>query len=568
LALTGAAAGLALWAVDAAALRGGWPERADFAASVFAFTFFASVLAMTGPLALRRAVLSALPVAVAVAGFLSMAALRFGTVAEFQMSGLPFLAAFVLGFVPLPFLVVAAGQGWTNYPALFAEGWRMVVRAVAAWVFAGLVWGVIWLSDALLGLVALGFMEALTTAGPLPGMLTGAALGLGVAAAAEGAGDVAPDLVLRLIRMLAPPVLAVAALFMVALPLRGMEPLPGGISAAGVLLAVAAVIVVLVSVLAGPDDEAAAQGRVQGPVGMALAGLLVVPVVLAVWALAVRVGQHGWTPGRLFAALMAVVMAGYALAYLAALARGGRWRVGVRLGNLAMAPVLALAAALWLSPLLNAEAISSRGLVERYEAGQVAAGDLDVAALAAWGKPGAAALARLEALAAEPGHEALAVKLAAKDAAEPVVMPEEAAVLLAELRSVMPVQPAGAVATRDMLLAAIPAVEVQTWIEACRTPLPGTERPGCVFVVADLWTAEPGEEGLVLLREPAGYVRYEGLGLGPQGVARRSVAAMSGALPDRAEGERLIAALQDAPPAVQVAPMNMLAVEGGLILLP
>ena len=139
LALTGAAAGLALWAVDAAALRGGWPERADFAASVFAFTFFASVLAMTGPLALRRAVLSALPVAVAVAGFLSMAALRFGTVAEFQMSGLPFLAAFVLGFVPLPFLVVAAGQGWTNYPALFAEGWRMVVRAVAAWVFAGLV---------------------------------------------------------------------------------------------------------------------------------------------------------------------------------------------------------------------------------------------------------------------------------------------------------------------------------------------------------------------------------------------------------------------------------------------
>ena len=85
-------------------------------------------------------------------------------------------------------------------------------------------------------------------------------------------------------------------------------------------------------------------------------------------------------------------------------------------------------------------------------------------------------------------------------------------------------------------------------------------------MVADLWTAEPGEEGLVLLREPAGYVRYEGLGLGPQGVARRSVAAMSGALPDRAEGERLIAALQDAPPAVQVAPMNMLAVEGGLTL--
>ena len=132
----------------------------------------------------------------------------------------------------------------------------------------------------------------------------------------------------------------------------------------------------------------------------------------------------------------------------------------------------------------------------------------------------------------------------------------------------MPLQPAGATATRDMLLTAIPSVELEMWIEACRTPLPRTDRPGCVFVVADLWTDEPGEEAVVLLRDPSGYVRYEGLGLGPDGVQRRSVGAMDGVLPDQAEGEAAIAALQDAPPPLRPAPLNMLGVDGGLILLP
>lgn len=568
LALTGAAAGFALWAVETAALRAGWPERVDFAATTFAFTFFAAVLVMTGALTLRRACLGALPVAVAVAGLLSLAALRHGSVAAFQMSGLPFVAAFVLGFVPLPFIIAASGAGWRSYPALFSESWRLVVRAAAAGLFAGLFWGMVWLSDSLLGLVGLGFVEALLEAGPLAPMLTGAALGLGAAAVAEAGSDVGPDLLVKLLRLFALPVLVVAVVFLIALPLQGMRPLAGGVSAAGILLTVASVMITLVSAMVGRDDAEASQGRLAGGTGIALAVLVGAPVALALWALWLRVGQHGWTPGRLFAVLVGVVALGYALGYLAAVLRGTGWRGRLRSVNLWMAPVLAMAAALWLSPLLDAEAISSRDMVERYESGAVTAEDLDLYALSGWGVEGEAALARLEALALEPGHEALALKLAARDAAEPIMMPEEAAVLLAELRSVMPVQPAGAVATRDMLLAAIPAVELQTWIEACRTFLPGSERPGCVFVVADLWTAEPGEEGLVLLREPGGFVRYEGLGLGPEGVERRSVAAMSGALPDQAEGERLIAALQDAQPAVQAAPLNMLAIEGGMILLP
>ena len=567
LALTGAAAGLALWAVDRVAGQGGWSERAEFGVSVFVFVFFASVLAMAGPVALRRAAAGALPVAAAVAGLLSLAGLRHGNLVEFQISALPFLAAFILGFVPLPFLIAAAGPGWRSYPALFTESWRLVVRVAAAAVFAGLFWAVIWLSDSLLGLVGLGFVEALLAAGPMAPMLTGAALGLGAATVAEAGGDVGPDLLIRLLRLLAVPVLLVAVVFLVALPLQGMKPLAGGISAAGILLGMAAVMITLVSASVGRDDAEASGGRLGGPVGMALAGLVGLPVLLALWALWLRVGQHGWTPERLFALLVGVVALGYALGYLGAILRGPGWRGRLRKVNLWMAPVLAAAAALWRSPLLDAEAISARGVVERYEAGAVTAEDLDLYALATWGIAGEEARARLEDLARQPGQEALAAKLAAEDTAI-ALLTEETDGLLAELRVVMPVQPPGATAARDRLLAGISGMELESWIEACRTSLPGTERPGCVFVVADLWPTRPGEEGLVLLREPQGFVRYEGLGMAPEGVIRTSVSALAGVLPDQGAGAELIATLQDAPPAVEPAPLNMLGVDGGVILLP
>lgn len=568
LALTGAGAGLALWAIDAGALRAGWPERVDFAATCLAFTFFAAVMAMSGAVRLGRACLGALPVAVGVAGLLSLAALRYGSVASFQMSGLPFVAAFILGFVPLPFIIAGAGPGWRDYPALFTESWRMVVRAAAAGLFAGLFWGMVWLSDSLLGLVGLGFVEGLMAAGPMAAMLTGAALGLGAATVAEAGSDVGPDLAVKLLRLFALPVLVVAVVFLVALPLQGMKPLAGGVSAAGILLAVASVMITLVAAMVGREDAEASRGRLAEGTGMALAALVAAPAGLALWALWLRVGQHGWTPGRLFAALVAVVALGYGLGYLAVVLRGAGWRARVRVVNLWMAPVLAVAAALWLSPLLDAEAISAKGMVARYEAGAVTAEDLDLYALQGWGVAGEAALARFETLSREPGQEALAVKLAAKDAAAMDVPAAPPDALLEELRAVMPLQPAGAVATRDLLLTGIPAMELESWIDACRTPLPGTDRPGCVFVVADLWPAAPGEEAVALLREPSGFVRYEGLGLGPEGVMRRSVASMDGMLPDQAEGGAVIAALQDSPPAVKAAPLNLLGVDGGLILLP
>jgi len=572
LALAGALAGAGLWLLDEAGLRGLLAERLHFLLAAWGVIFFAAVLAMTGPLRLRRAVALAAPFAAVVAGLMLVASLRYDLVAQFQFAGLSFLAAAVLVFVAMPMMIAAQGPGWRDYPTLFAESWMLVVRAATAVVFTGLVWGLIWLADALLGLVGLGVIGWLMgEGGPVARMVTGAALGLGFAVAGENTDLLAPDLILRLLRPLAVPLLAVEAVFVVALPLRGLSGLPEGLSAAGLLLGLAAGAVALVSVVAERDEVLADPGRMTGLAARGLAMLLPVPVALAGWAVWLRVAQHGWTPGRVFAALLVALAAGYALLYLLAALRGAGWRGAVRRANVAMAVAVMAVATLWLTPVLDAEAISARSQVARIEASSVEA--MDLAALDRWGSAGAVAMARLEAVAAEPGREALAGALSAHrdmraESGDPVVMAERTEAVLEALRAVMPVQPATATATRDMLLAGVSAVELQDWLEACREPLPGSTRPGCVFVVADLWRDAPGEEAVVLLRELSGFVRYEGLGMKGGAVQRRSVASMEGMLPDREAGSALIAELQDAPPPVEVAPLGVLGVDGGILLLP
>ncbi|MEY4872776.1 MAG: hypothetical protein RLZZ563_2106 [Pseudomonadota bacterium] len=572
MALNGALAGLALWLLQDILARGVLTDRMALFLTTLVGAFFAAALGMAGPLSIRRAALGAAPVALMVAGLLTLASLRYDRVEQFLYEPLPVLAAFALGFLPLPFWIAASGRGWRHYPTLFTEIWTMVVRTVSGWIFTGLVWGMIWLSDALLGIVGLDLIDWILGYGAMPWLITGATFGLALAVVTENADVLSPYLILRLLRLLTLPVLAVMVLFVVALPVQGMSGLLGGISAALTLLAMCAAAVTLVSTAVDQSDAEVSGSLILTRSAQALALILPLPAGLAGWAIWLRVVQYGWTPDRLFAALLALVALGYGVVYAVAVLRGAAWRGHVRQGNIAMALVVMALSALWLTPALNAERIATNSQLARYTDGRTPEGQLDLYAMDRWGKAGAAALADLRALAATPGHEALQARLADFDAGivattDPMLA-EDTTDLLAELNAVMPLQPAGATATRDMLLAAIPADELRMWIAACQTPMPGNSRPGCVFVVADLWPREPGEEAVALLRDPSGYLRYEGLGMIAGEVHRRSVLPLAGMLPDLTEGEALIATLQDAPPAVSPAPLNQMGVAGGLVLIP
>jgi hypothetical protein len=569
LAAVGALAGLSVHLLTEALALGLLPERVALGLGVLGAVFFGGFLAMAGPLPPRRAALGALGLALAITALVSLAALRHPRADGLFATPFPMLAAATVAFLSLPFWMASqAGRGWRDDEALFTQSWTIVVRYGAAWLFVGLVWAVLLLSGALLALVGLDIEVLLIDRAPFAPVLTGAALGLGLAVVNELAEVLSPYLILRLMRLLLPPVLAVVALFLAALPLHGLSPLLGGLSVAATLLAIAAVAVTLVSTAVDATDAEAVQGAFMRAATRALAALVAPTAALAAWAVWLRVADQGWTPARVAAATISAVALGYGLAYLRALLSGGGWTARLRSGNRVMALAIVGVAALSLTPLFDAEAISARSQLARFEAGAVGVDDLDLAALARWGNAGAAAIAVLEARAAQPGQEALAARL--QDRAG-WLLPQQAEpdVLRAELQGLIPLRPAEATAERDAILGQLSDWELQGWADSCRLRLPGGA-PGCVLVVADFWPDVAGREAIFLGTTPSGYLRQEALTPAGQGSwLRQRVGLLGGTEPPPDQAARILADLQARGPVLDpVARFQLRTPAGGLVIQP
>ena len=565
----GAVAGFALWLLGVT-VTAPFDGIAALALTVFAWVFAAVGMVLAGPMPMARAALSAAVVAAVAAGLAALSGAA--EVSAFDITGRPldWLAGFAVVFVPLPFLIAAGRDGgWRHYATLFTESWGIFVRAVAAAVFTGFVWGMIALSDALLRIVGIGLLQVVFDIDPLPWIVTGGVLGLSLAVVTELSDLLSPALILRLFRLLVVPVLFVMALFILALPFSGLSGLLGGVSVTLTLLAMIAAAATLVTAALDRDDGVAAHGPLMRKALQALSALLPVPAVLACYALWLRVDQYGWTPERLFAGLIALLGLGYGIGYALAVARHRHWMARIRAANIVMALALVALAALWLTPVLNAERIAANSQLARFEAGLTPVDQLDIIAIDSWGKAGAEVRARLQEIAEADGQEALAARLA-DPYALPAESPEARADLLATLLAEMPLQPAGATATRDMLIAAVPTGDLQRWIDTCRMK---TEdgRAGCVFAVADLWPSEPGEEAVAILRNGSGWVELVGFGLRDGVAVQRPVVMLDGGMVDPARGGDLLRLLQDAPAPVTAAPLNRIGrgdPSEGLVLLP
>ncbi|MDZ7908977.1 MAG: DUF4153 domain-containing protein [Gemmobacter sp.] len=415
--------------------------RTGLALAALLSVFFTALLAMTGPLRPGRAALGAFGLALVVAGLLALASLRFDTAEELFESPIPFLSYLVLCFVPLPFVIAAVQGRWRDYALLFSAAWTIVIRYAAAWLFVGVVWLVIFLSDLLLSLVGIEALGDLVMLQPVALVVTGLALGLAIAVVDELADVVSPDLVLRLLRLLVLPVCIVLGLFLLVLPVAGIETVFSSISAAATLLTISALVATLVT--AALDQSGAEQSRsplILQPARV-LALMLIVPSGLAVWAVWERVAQYGWTPDRVFAAVVAVLGLGYGVIYPGAVLLGRGWETRIRQGNIAMALALLAASALLLTPVLNPQAIAARSQ-QRFDDGRLTVERLDLAALEEWGRAGDSVRQALEDRAAQPGQQALADRLMASPsapAADPDLTDER---LRANLVARMPLRPA------------------------------------------------------------------------------------------------------------------------------
>ncbi len=522
---------------------------------------------MTGPLSRRRAALGALLISVVVAGMLTVASFGFGSAYDVMDSPHAVLGATVLTLLPMPFWIAMQRGDWRDYPTLFGESWNIVVRAVAAWAFVGLVWAVIFLSDALLKVVGIDLIERALDLGPMRWLITGGVLGLGLAVVHELSDYISPYLILRLLRLLLPVVFVVSAVFLLALPLRGVSGLFGQLSFALIVLTMAGAVATLVTTVVDQDDTQATNSPLLMRIALLMAVLLPVIAGLGAWAVWVRVAQYGWTPERLFAAEVAALGLGYGVLYAASAVQGAGWMARVRQANVAMALALMALAGLAMTPILSAERLAVNSLMARLDDGRMPMAEFDAALLSRWGRPGAAARTVLEQRAMQPGQEVLAQRLAL---ASRSVVSENRADLIADVVAVMPLQPPGAGAIRDMFLDSLDNYRLISLRESCERQMPGGGA-GCVMVVADLQPRVPGEEALLLDYAPGGYVNFMGFRNDLQsGPMMREVLPSDAVLPQYEAGADLIRAWQVAPPAIMPVPMNQLVLPqgGGIMLSP
>ncbi len=298
--------------------------------------------------------------------------------------------------------LIAAGDVARKYIApysgYFEAAWKLGVQIALAAAFVGVFWGVLWLGAVLFNLIKLSFLETLIEkswfAIPATTLATAAAIHVTDVRARLVAGI--RTVALTLLSWLLPLMTLIAAGFTLSLPFTGLAPLWATRSAAGLLLTAAATLVILINAAFQDGDPLNNRPRLLRYAEFTAALVLVPLVVIAAYALWLRVAQYGWTIERIATAATILVALCYAFGYAAAALmslRGGIWMLLLERVNIVTSyVVLAIIVALF-SPIADPARIAVSSQVARLKGGTVTARTFDFAYLKSeGGRYGRAAL--------------------------------------------------------------------------------------------------------------------------------------------------------------------------------
>lgn len=290
--------------------------------------------------------------------------------------------------------------GSARYPLFYMRLWHNVLTLFIVLVANGLFWLVLLLWSALFKLVGIRFFSTLffETEGFIYvtiGLITALAV---ILARTQSRLVAAVQKLLTLIATgLLPVVSLLTLLFIVTLPFTGLEAISARVSAAGLLSTLTLMLLLLVTIVSEPQKRVLPYPRVLR--GMISASLCAAPIymLLAGWALWIRIQQYGWTPERLYGVLTALVLLIWSFGYLVSLLRRGRdpgeWqgKVILSVSLLTLALLLLLA-----SPVLDVWRISVNSHMARYHSGKITADQVSLYMLAHSGKTGREALKALQ----------------------------------------------------------------------------------------------------------------------------------------------------------------------------
>lgn len=262
---------------------------------------------------------------------------------------------------------------WAAYADHFEDSWMRGFQFVLALVFTLLVWGVLELGRALFGLIHLDWFGRMIEHNwfrcPVLAMAFAASVHI---------TDVRPALLngmrnlgLTLLSWLLPLVVVLGWGFLLALVFTGLAPLWGTRFAGSILLWAVAVTLVLVN---AAYKDGIPEHAPPAPIrwaGRAAAPMMLLLTMLAVYAVAQRVGQYGWTPMRLRSAMVAAIALVYSAGYTRAAILKGPWLKGIERINVAASLGIVAVLALKLTPLADPARVSTNSQVARLTSGKL-----------------------------------------------------------------------------------------------------------------------------------------------------------------------------------------------------
>ena len=329
--------------------------------------------------------------------------------------------------VPLLFIawsLIQASEQDKRWPAAyttyFETAWKLFIQHLFVTVFVGVFWLILWLGVGLFMMLNMEFLRTIVRSDWfwLPATTLIMACGFHLTDVRPGIVSGIRNLLLSMLSWLLPLLAGLVAAFLISVPLAGFELLWKTRFATALLLGTCAVLVVLVNT-AFQDGGRAAQTHALLRLSARLAAVLVLPLALiAAYALSLRVGQYGWSPDRIAAALCIAVALFYAGGYLWAVLEPlrkdrGAWLPRVAIVNIYASVLIVVLGLAVLTPLADPARVSVSSQLGMLESGRTPVGQFDFRFLrfegARYGKEALARLAGTEGLIGSKARAALAL---------------------------------------------------------------------------------------------------------------------------------------------------------------
>jgi hypothetical protein len=271
----------------------------------------------------------------------------------------------------------------THYTSYFENAWKCAVQMLFAGIFVGVLWLILELGALLFMLIKLDFLKILLEKSWFYIPATTLAFSF-----AFHLTDVRPNIVkgirtllLVLLSWLLPVAVLIVSGFLLGLLWTGMAPLWSTRHAASVLLWAAVTLIVLINAAYQnglPGIEVARTLRIAGRIGC----VLLLPVTLmAIYAVAARVQQYGWTSSRVVAVAALVVVGFYTAGYCRAALSRQVWLKQIANTNIYAAFFIIFILILLLSPLCDPARIAVASQMRQLESGKTSAAKFDFAYL-------------------------------------------------------------------------------------------------------------------------------------------------------------------------------------------